>query len=151
MLVRISTPDNPGLLYYYDAATGALDRLAAINEAIGGKRLSRARLVQYKARDGLEIEAVLTMPRGRAAKGLPFIVMPHGGPWAHDELGYDYWAQFLAERGYAVLQPNFRGSTGYGEDFLRTGTDHLGFRMQDGSSDASHACQSVSQGKSSDD
>src|SRR3546814_11297325 len=82
MLVRISTPDNPGLLYYYDAATGALDRLAAINEAIGGKRLSRARLVQYKARDGLEIEAVLTLPRGRAAQGLPFIVMPHGGPWA---------------------------------------------------------------------
>ncbi|MBB5704976.1 alpha/beta hydrolase family protein [Sphingopyxis panaciterrulae] len=135
MLVRISTPDNPGLLYYYDAATGALDRLAAINEAIGGKRLSRARLVQYKARDGLEIEAVLTMPRGRAAKGLPFIVMPHGGPWAHDELGYDYWAQFLAERGYAVLQPNFRGSTGYGEDFLRAGQGQLGFAMQDDVSD----------------
>ena len=135
MLVRISTPDNPGLLYYYDAATGALDRFAAINEAIGGKRLSRARLVQYKARDGLEIEAVLTMPRGRAAKGLPFIVMPHGGPWAHDELGYDYWAQFLAERGYAVLQPNFRGSTGYGEDFLRAGQGQLGFAMQDDVSD----------------
>lgn len=135
MLVRISTPDNPGLLYYYDAATGALDRLAAINEAIGGKRLSRARLVRYKARDGLEIEAVLTMPRGRAAKGLPFIVMPHGGPWAHDELGYDYWAQFLAERGYAVLQPNFRGSTGYGEDFMRAGQGQLGFAMQDDVSD----------------
>src|SRR3546814_19442074 len=70
------------------------------------------------------------MPRGRAAKGLPFIVMPHGGPWAHDELGSDYWAQFLAERGYAVLQPNFRGSTGSGEDFLRPGQGQLGFAMQ---------------------
>src|SRR3546814_20628200 len=71
--------DNPGLLYYYDAATGALDRLAAINEAIGGKRLSRARLVQYKARDGHAIEAVLTMPRGRAAKGLPRSDARRGG------------------------------------------------------------------------
>src|SRR3546814_8435351 len=61
--------------------------------------------------------------------------MPHGGPWANDELGYDYWAQFLAERGYAVLQPNFRGSTGYGEDFLRAGQGQLGFAMQDDVSD----------------
>src|SRR3546814_11914250 len=112
MLVRISTPDNPGLLYYYDAATGALDRLAAINEAIGGKRLSRARLVQYKARDGLEIEAVLTMPRGRAAEGLPFIVMPPGCPWADAQLGSYYLAQVLAERSYAVLQHPFRGPPG---------------------------------------
>src|SRR3546814_8544973 len=77
MLVRISTPDNPGLLYYYDAATGALDRHAAINEAIGGKRLSRARLVQYKEREGHEIEAVLTMPRGEEATGLHIIDIQH--------------------------------------------------------------------------
>ena len=135
LLVRISTPDNPGLFYFFDAATGSLDRLAAVNEAIGGKRLSRARLVRYKARDGLEIEGVLTMPRGRATKNLPFIVMPHGGPWGHDELTYDYWAQFLAERGYAVLQPNFRGSTGYGDKFLKAGQGQMGFAMQDDVSD----------------
>ncbi|WP_338426875.1 alpha/beta hydrolase family protein [Sphingopyxis kveilinensis] len=135
LLVRISTPDNPGLFYFFDATAGTLDRLAAVNETIGGKRLSRARLVQYKARDGLEIEGVLTMPRGRAAKNLPFIVMPHGGPWGHDELTYDYWAQFLAERGYAVLQPNFRGSTGYGEKFLKAGQGQMGFAMQDDVSD----------------
>jgi dipeptidyl aminopeptidase/acylaminoacyl peptidase len=131
LLVRISTPDNPGLFYYYDAATGDLSKLASVNEAIGGKRLSRSRLVQYKARDGLEIEGVLTMPRGRAKENLPLIVMPHGGPWGHDTLSYDYWAQFLAERGYAVLQPNFRGSTGYGEKFLKAGQGQLGFAMQD--------------------
>ena len=131
MLVRFSTPDNPGLLFFYDASTEELLRLAAMNETIGGKRLSRAKLIQYKARDGLEIEGVLTMPRGRADKNLPFIVMPHGGPWAHDELSYDYWAQFLAERGYAVLQPNFRGSTGYGAEFEKAGQGQMGFAMQD--------------------
>lgn len=135
LLVRISTPDNPGLLFLYDAVAGTMDRVAAVNETIGGKRLSRSRFVQYKARDGLEIEGVLTMPRGRPAKKLPFIVLPHGGPWGHDELTYDYWAQFLAERGYAVLQPNFRGSTGYGAAFEKTGQGQLGFAMQDDISD----------------
>jgi dipeptidyl aminopeptidase/acylaminoacyl peptidase len=135
LLVRISTPDNPGLLFIYDAAEGTMDRLAAVNETIGGKRLSRSRFVQYKARDGLEIEGVLTMPRGRPAKNLPFIVLPHGGPWSRDELTYDDWAQFLAERGYAVLQPNFRGSTGYGAAFEKAGQGQLGFAMQDDISD----------------
>ncbi len=135
MLVRIGTPDNPGLLYYYDSANGSLSKLANMNETIGGRRLSRAKYVQYKARDGLEIEGVLTLPRGRDAKALPFIVMPHGGPWGHDELSYDYWAQFLAERGYAVLQPNFRGSTGYGTTFEKAGQGQMGFAMQDDISD----------------
>jgi dipeptidyl aminopeptidase/acylaminoacyl peptidase len=135
LLVRFSTPENPGLLFFYDAASGNLTQLASVNETIGGKRLSRSKYVQYRARDGLEIEGVLTMPRGRAAKNLPFIVMPHGGPWGHDDLTYDYWAQFLAERGYAVLQPNFRGSTGYGDKFLQAGQGQLGFAMQDDVSD----------------
>ena len=131
MLVRFHTPDNPGLLFYFDAAADDLVQLATMNSAIGGKRLSRAKLVQYKARDGLEIEGVLTMPRGRGATSLPLIVVPHGGPWTHDELGYDYFIQFLAERGYAVLQPNYRGSTGYGAEFEAAGQGQLGFAMQD--------------------
>lgn len=131
LLVRISTPDNPGLYFHYDAGTGTLSKLASVNETIGGKRLSRAKLVQYKARDGLEIEGVLTLPRGRDPRNLPFIVMPHGGPWSHDTLVYDYWTQWLAERGYAVLQPNFRGSTGYGEKFTKAGQGQMGFAMQD--------------------
>lgn len=131
LIVQFSNPDNPGLLFYFDATTGDLVQIASMNEMIGSKRLSRAKMVQYKARDGLEIEGVLTMPRGRAAKNLPFIVLPHGGPWAHDTLTYDYWAQFLAERGYAVLQPNFRGSTGYGAKFEKAGQGQMGFAMQD--------------------
>jgi dipeptidyl aminopeptidase/acylaminoacyl peptidase len=136
MLVRIETPDNPGLLFFFDAAAGNLARLAAMNDVIGNKRLSRAKLIKYKARDGLEIEAVLTLPRGRSAKALPFIVMPHGGPWAQDRLSYDYWAQFLAERGYGVIQPNFRGSTGYGQAFIDKAHGQIGLAMQDDLSDA---------------
>ena len=135
MLVRIGTADNPGLIYYYNHATGNLSRLASVNEAIGDRRLARAKYVQYEARDGLEIEGVLTLPRGRVAKDLPFIVLPHGGPWSHDSLSYDYWAQFLANMGYAVLQPNFRGSTGYGEAFVKKGQGQMGFAMQDDISD----------------
>lgn len=136
MLVRLSTPDNPGLLYFYETESGHLSELAAMNTAIGRTRLSRARLVQFKARDGLEIEGVLTMPRQRGDTNMPLIVMPHGGPWAHDTLGYDYWPQFLAERGYVVLQPNFRGSTGYGDAFERAGQGQMGLAMQDDITDA---------------
>lgn len=136
MLVRIGTPDNPGLLYFLDARTGSLSKFAAINEAIGNRRLARAKYIQYKARDGLDIEGVLTLPKGREARDLPLIVMPHGGPWGHDSLVYDYWVQFLADRGYAVIQPNFRGSTGYGDAFVKKGQGQMGFAMQDDVSDA---------------
>jgi dipeptidyl aminopeptidase/acylaminoacyl peptidase len=136
VLARIGTPDNPGLLYYFDKTAGTLDQLAPINAAIGGKRLSRARLITYKARDGLEIEAVLTLPRGRTAKALPFIVLPHGGPWAQDTLSYDYWVQYLAEQGYGVIQPNFRGSTGYGQAFMDKAHGEIGLAMQDDLTDA---------------
>jgi dipeptidyl aminopeptidase/acylaminoacyl peptidase len=94
------------------------------------------KLITYKARDGLPIEAVVTTPKGREARKLPVIVMPHGGPWAHDTLDYDYWAQFLASKGYLVIQPNFRGSTGYGQEFERRGEGQLGLAMQDDVNDA---------------
>ena len=84
----------------------------------------------------MEIEGVLTLPRDREARDLPLIVMPHGGPWGHDSLVYDYWVQFLADRGYAVIQPNFRGSTGYGDAFVKKGQGQMGFAMQDDVSDA---------------
>jgi dipeptidyl aminopeptidase/acylaminoacyl peptidase len=131
MLVRVDSAETPGTLYFFDTDVGVLQKFASVNEKIGGKKLSPTKLVQYKARDGLEIEAVLTTPKGKEAKNLPFIVMPHGGPWAHDGLNYDYWAQFIASRGYVVLQPNFRGSTGYGSAFLDKGKGQMGFAMQD--------------------
>jgi dipeptidyl aminopeptidase/acylaminoacyl peptidase len=131
MLVRLDSADNPGSIYFYDTKVGVLQKIASVNEKLSSKKLSPVSLVQYKARDGLEIEAVLTMPKGKDAKNLPFIVMPHGGPWAHDGLNYDYWAQFLASRGYVVMQPNFRGSTGYGTPFLDKGKGQMGYAMQD--------------------
>ncbi len=131
MLVRVTAANMPGSLYYFDTSFGKLQKIANINDKIGGKRLAPVRMIQYNARDGLEIEAVLTLPAGRTPKDLPFIVMPHGGPWGQDVLRYDYWAQFLANRGYAVLQPNFRGSTGYGSAFIAKGKGQLGFAMQD--------------------
>ena len=97
---------------------------------------SPARLVHDKAREGLAIGAVLALPKGREAKGLPGVGMPHGGPWAQDTLDFDYWAQFVASLGYAVIQPNFRGSTGYGYDFEHKGDGQMGLAMQDDLNDA---------------
>ncbi len=131
MLVRLDSAENPGIIYFFDTAKGVLQKFASVNEKIGVRKLSPVKLVQYKARDGLPIEAVMTTPKGKSPKNLPLIVMPHGGPWAHDGLSYDYWAQFLASRGYVVLQPNFRGSTGYGTEFIEKGKGQMGFAMQD--------------------
>jgi dipeptidyl aminopeptidase/acylaminoacyl peptidase len=136
MLVRIDAPDMAGSLYYYDTAVGKLNRIAFLNDQLKSRRMSPVKAVQYKARDGLQIEAILTLPAGKPATSLPLILMPHGGPWAHDTLDYDYWTQFLASRGYAVIQPNFRGSTGYGTPFLRKGDGQLGLAMQDDLNDA---------------
>lgn len=131
MLVNVGAPDTPGALFFFDVNDGTLRRVADFSLALGTRRLAPVRMVRYRARDGLEIEAVLTLPPGGSQRALPIVVMPHGGPWAQDGLEYDYWAQFIASRGYAVLQPNFRGSTGYGTEFLRRGEGQMGLAMQD--------------------
>ncbi|WDF73548.1 alpha/beta hydrolase family protein [Novosphingobium sp. KACC 22771] len=136
MLVRIDAPDAPGAIYFYDVNDGVLHRIAYLSDRIKGQALNPVKAVRYKARDGLEIEAILTLPKGKVAKNLPFVVMPHGGPWAHDTLDYDYWAQFVAQLGYGVIQPNFRGSDGYGEAFERKGEGQMGLAMQDDINDA---------------
>jgi len=87
--------------------------------------------IHYRSIDGLNISAYLTLPKGIAATALPVMVFPHGGPWARDRWGYQSFPQFFANRGYAVLQPNFRGSTGYGKTFLNAGNGQWGRRMQD--------------------
>ncbi|KAF0223626.1 MAG: dipeptidyl aminopeptidase/acylaminoacyl-peptidase, partial [bacterium] len=87
--------------------------------------------ISYKSSDGLEIPAYLSLPKGIPAKNLPLVVFPHGGPWARDFWGYHPYAQFLANRGYAVLQVNFRASTGYGKKFLNAGNKEWGQKMQD--------------------
>lgn len=131
-LVWISSSRNPGVYYIYDSSNGGgMELFAQVNEQFGSKLLAAPRYIKYNARDGLEIEAVLTLPKGREAKNLPLVVMPHGGPWSRDYVDYDYWSQFLADRGYAVLQPNFRGSSGYGKDFQDKGYGQMGLAMQD--------------------
>ena len=131
LLVVIDRPDSPGALYYFDTHGAKMQRIAFFSAAFASKPLNPVKLIHYTARDGLKIEAVLTLPRDRPATRLPVIMLPHGGPWAQDSLGYDYWAQFFASRGYAVVQPNFRGSTGYGSAFVRAGQGQMGLAMQD--------------------
>jgi len=135
MLVTVTDNDYPGVLYYYDTADGALRKIALINEAVGNKHLAPTRFVTYAARDGLEINAKLTVPAGRETKNLPIIMLPHGGPWEHESGGYDWLSQFLANRGYVVIQPDFRGSTGHGDTFERRGDGEMGRAMQDDISD----------------
>ena len=106
------------------------------NPQLRGRRLSPVRSVRYAARDGTAIEAVLTLPRDRPDKNLPLIVLPHGGPFARDSESWDWWTQYLAELGYAVIQPNYRGSSGYGTDFAKKGEGEWGLKMQDDLNDA---------------
>lgn len=130
MLVWSSAAHDPGAWYLFDAASGNATLLARPHAALAGKRLSQMRAVRYAARDGLEIRAYLTLPAGRDPKALPLIVMPHGGPFVRDDMRYDGWVQYLASQGYAVLQPNFRGSTGFGRDFVEKGEGEWGRGMQ---------------------
>lgn len=136
VIVFIGGADTPGAYYVYHRDTDEMQLLAKRNDAIGSARLNPVKTVRYRARDGLEIHAILTLPRGRTAKDLPLIVYPHGGPSARDDESWDWWAQFLASRGYAVIQPNYRGSTGYGTEFTERGRGEWGLKMQDDLNDA---------------
>jgi dipeptidyl aminopeptidase/acylaminoacyl peptidase len=122
---------DPGLYYLLDRNSSQMHPVIDPYPGIDPDKLSEVKAVIYKARDGLDIPAYLTLPRGRSAKGLPLIVFPHGGPHYRDDGMYDSIAQFFASRGYAVLQPEFRGSTGYGKDFVNKGYGQWGKAMQD--------------------
>jgi dipeptidyl aminopeptidase/acylaminoacyl peptidase len=106
---------EPGRYYLYDKAAKSLAEVTPGRPELVGYKLSPVKPVSYKAEDGTQIPAYLTLPPGSDGKNIPAIVMPHGGPASRDEWGFDWLAQYFAQRGYAVLQPNFRGSAGYGE------------------------------------
>lgn len=125
-LIRAQSDVNPGAVYLFDRAALTLEKLYDSRPELPSKYLAAMQPIRYTARDGLEIPAYLTLPQGLAPANLPLIVMPHGGPWARDAWGYNPFTQFLANRGYAVLQPNFRGSTGYGKAFLNAGNQAWG-------------------------
>lgn len=111
---------DPGVTYILDRDSNRLQTFLVTHPALKGVALAEMRPVTYTASDGTMIPAYLSLPPGReTAKGLPAIVMPHGGPSARDEWGFDWLPQFFAARGYAVLPPNFRGSAGYGEEWLQ--------------------------------
>jgi dipeptidyl aminopeptidase/acylaminoacyl peptidase len=132
-----------GVRYLYDTASRTLTKLAEIAPWLNEKQLAEMRPISYQARDGLTIHGYLTLPRG-GGKNLPLIVHPHGGPWARDDWGYNAEVQFLVSRGYAVLQMNFRGSTGYGREFWEASFKQWGKKMQDDVSDG--AAYAIEQG-----
>lgn len=136
MLVEVGDPSQAGSLYYWDTSGSRMDRIGYNQPGLKSRKLSPVKSIQYAARDGTSIEAVLTLPRGRAATNLPLIVMPHGGPAARDMEAFDWWTQYLAEQGYAVVQPNYRGSSGYGVAFQKAGEGEWGLKMQDDLLDA---------------
>ncbi|HEX4330569.1 MAG TPA: S9 family peptidase [Usitatibacter sp.] len=122
----------PGAFYFFDSKTGKLEWLADRRPWIDPKKMSPMTPVRYKARDGLEIPAYLTIPKGSSGKNLPLVAVIHGGPWVSgDDWGFDPEVQFLASRGYAVLQPNYRGTTRYGWKHFSSSFRQWGGTMQD--------------------
>ncbi len=130
-IVSATSDLEPGATYIFNRQTKKLTLQYRVREKLVRDYLAAMKPIRYKSSDGLEITAYLTVPKGVPAKNLPLIVFPHGGPWARDVWGYHSYAQFLANRGYAVLMPNFRGSTGYGKKFLDAGNKQWGEKMQD--------------------
>ncbi len=125
-LVSVTRDVDPGATYLYNRETGEVTFQYRPRPDLPTEHLAEMIPLRYTARDGLEIPAYLTIPQGVEPENLAVIVLPHGGPWARDTWGYRSEAQFLANRGYAVFQPNFRGSTGFGKEFLNAGNKEWG-------------------------
>jgi len=131
LIVRVESPKKPIEYYYLDRITHAATKIGSAYPDLHAPDLGNVQPYPYKARDGLDIPAYLTLPPGKALSDLPLVVMPHGGPDARDDISFDWMAQFFANRGYAVLQPNFRGSWGYGHKFTEAGLHQWGLKMED--------------------
>jgi len=138
MLIRTESPSSPPVFYLLDRQTHRADIVGEAYPGLEGAQLGTVRELAYASRDGKQIPAFLTLPPGREPKSLPLVVLVHGGPAASDSGGFDWWAQFLATRGYAVLQPQFRGSTGYGKEHRLAGRKQWGGLMQDDVTDGVH-------------
>lgn len=130
-LVTAVSDTEPGETVLFDRKTHSVTPQFRVREKLPRESLAQMKPVSYSSSDGLEIPAYLTLPKGVEAKNLPVLVIPHGGPWGRETWGYNAMAQFFANRGYAVLMPNFRASTGYGRKFLDAGNLEWGRKMQD--------------------
>jgi dienelactone hydrolase len=135
MVVRAEGPGDSGTFFLVDFSQRKVEALAWAYPTILQDAVGPVRIVKYKAADGLEIEAVLTLPPGHVAKGLPLVVLPHEGPDRRDYLAFNWWAQAFASRGYAVFQPNYRGSGNLGKAFRDAGYGEWGRKMQTDVSD----------------
>jgi dipeptidyl aminopeptidase/acylaminoacyl peptidase len=135
MVIFTDGKDDSGTYWMVDIAAGKATVLGAAYPTVTPDDVGPVRMIDYKAADGLALRGVLTLPPGREPKNLPLVVMPHGGPWARDHPGFNYWAQAFASRGYAVFQPNFRGSDGYGAALRDAGMGQWGGKMQTDISD----------------
>ena len=130
-IVLITADTDPGTFYFFNRDDRSLVKFGETRPDLPKDRLSSMTPLRYPSSDGLEIPAYLTLPEHREGKNLPLLVMLHGGPWARDYWGYNPNAQFFANRGLAVLQPNFRQSTGFGKKFYAAGRHQWGEKMQD--------------------
>lgn len=130
VLLRTYSDKSPGAYYYYDRKKDTLDKIADSKPWIKEEQMAEMKPISYRSRDGYTINGYLTLPK-TGSTNLPFVILPHGGPWARDSWGYDSEVQLLANRGYGVLQMNFRGSTGYGKEFKLAGDKQWGKTIQD--------------------
>ncbi len=133
-IVRTYSDKSLGAYYIYDKNAGTVDKIADVSPWLDEKEMGNQFPIEYKSRDGLTIHGYLTLPKGYTmenAKNLPVIVHPHGGPWTRDSWGFNPELQFFANRGFAILQMNFRGSTGYGRNFMEISFKEWGRTMQD--------------------
>ena len=130
-IIAYNSPTDPGATYLYDRATGQAQFLYRPRPWLSHEGLADMQPISFSSRDGLTIHGYLTLPKGVVSTNLPTVLVVHGGPWARDTWGYDPEVQFLANRGFAVLQINYRGSTGYGKQFLNAGNREWGGKMLD--------------------
>jgi len=137
-IIRTSNDKSRGTYYIYDKNTDKLELIHTVAPWLDETELADMQPIKYESRDGLTINGYLTLPKGVEAKNLPTIVNVHGGPWARDRWGFNPEVQFLANRGYAVLQVNFRGSTGYGKEFWQSSFKQWGLKMQDDVTDGAN-------------
>ncbi len=125
-LAEMIRDKDPGTYYLYDRKEGSVKQLFRSRPALTYDKLASMLVLEYEARDGTPLGGFLTLPKGSNNGDFPLVVLPHGGPWSRDYWGYDGFVQFLANRGYAIFQPNFRGSAGFGKKFLNAGNKQWG-------------------------
>ena len=134
IILRTYSDKSLGSYYIYNSDDDKMEKIVEVSPWIDENEMSNQLPIDYQSRDGLKINGYLTLPKGynmENAKNLPVVINPHGGPWARDSWGFNPEVQFLANRGYAVLQMNFRGSTGYGRKFFEASFKKWGREMQD--------------------